>query len=129
VANEVVIPILPCSAIKDTLEFYRALGFEVTFEQSQPNTYACVKYDDIRLDFFVKKNWNPAFCYISVTDVDALHKAFATGIKNTYGEMLSKGTPRITSVNNLSSDRRFNGFILGNLFLQKLKKAKKRILV
>jgi hypothetical protein len=107
-SDEKVIPILPCTSIKETLEFYRALGFEVTYEQSQPNTYACVKYKDIRLDFFVKKNWNPAFCYIRVTDVDALHKAFVSGVKNIYGKMLSKGTPRITSVNNLSSDRRFN---------------------
>lgn len=107
-SDEKIIPILPCTSIKDTLEFYRALGFEVTYEQSQPNTYACVKYHDIRLDFFVKKNWNPAFVYISVTDVDKLHKAFVSGIKQTYGKMLSKGTPRITSVNNLSSDRRFN---------------------
>jgi ABC-type amino acid transport substrate-binding protein len=107
-ANEVVIPILPCSAIKETLEFYRALGFEVTSEQKQPYTYAAIKYDDIHLQFFVKKNWNPAFVYISVKDVDALHKTFVTGIKQTYGKMLSKGTPRITSVNNLSQDRRFN---------------------
>jgi hypothetical protein len=107
-SGEKVIPILPCSSVNETLEFYRALGFEVTFEQSQPNTYACVKYNDIRLDFFVKKNWNPAFCYISVIDVDALHQTFVAGIKKIYGKMLSKGTPRITSVNNLSSDRRFN---------------------
>lgn len=107
-ANEVVIPMLHCPSIKDTLEFYRALGFEVTFEQSQPNTYASVKYNDIRLDFFVKRNWNPAFCYIKVSDVDGLHRAFVDGIKETYGKRLSKGTPRITSVNTLSGDRRFN---------------------
>jgi hypothetical protein len=106
--NEVVIPLLPCSAIKDTLEFYRALGFEVTSEQKQPYTYASIKYNDINLQFFVKKNWNPAFVYISVTDVDTLHQTFVANIKQTYGKMLSKGTPRITTVNNLSSDRRFN---------------------
>ncbi len=72
-ANEVVIPMLPCSSIQDTLDFYRALGFEVTFEQSQPNTYAGVKHNDIQLHFFVKRDWNPAFCYIKVSDVDGLH--------------------------------------------------------
>lgn len=107
-SGEKVIPILPCSSIKETLEFYRALGFEVTSEQKQPYTYASIKYNDINLQFFVKKNWNPAFVYISVKDVDTLHQAFVTGIKQTYGKMLSKGTPRITSVNNLSQDRRFN---------------------
>jgi hypothetical protein len=108
VSGEKVIPILPCSSIQETLQFYRALGFEITSEQKQPYTYATVKYNDIDLQFFVKKNWNPAFVYISVKDVDALHKAFVSGIKQTYGKMLSKGTPRITSVNNLSQDRRFN---------------------
>lgn len=107
-SGEKVVPILPCASIKETLEFYRALGFEVTYEQSRPNPCAGVRYNDVRLDFFVKKNWNPAFVYISVPDVDAVHEAFVRGTKQAYGRRLAKGTPRITSVNTLSSDRRFN---------------------
>lgn len=107
-SGEKVIPLLPCSSIKETLEFYRALGFEITSEQKQPYTYGIVKYNDIDLQFFVKKNWNPAFVYISVKNVDERYKIFASGLKQTYGKVLSKGTPRITTVNNLSSDRRFN---------------------
>jgi hypothetical protein len=32
-SQEVTIPMLPCSAIKETLEFYVVLGFHVTCEQ------------------------------------------------------------------------------------------------
>ena len=38
-AKEITIPILPCRSINEMLEFYRALGFEVIYQQSKPNTY------------------------------------------------------------------------------------------
>lgn len=50
-ANEMMIPALPCVSIKDTLAFYVAMGFEITYEQARPNTYACVKHDNIELHF------------------------------------------------------------------------------
>jgi hypothetical protein len=46
-ANEIMIPILPCRSINETLEFYVALGSEVTYQQTRPNSYACVRRDDI----------------------------------------------------------------------------------
>jgi catechol 2,3-dioxygenase-like lactoylglutathione lyase family enzyme len=105
---EKVIPMLPCSSINETLEFYQALGFEVTYQQAKPNMFASVKYKFIELQFFVKKNWSPSFCYISVTNVDEVYQAFAAGVKTKYGKILSKGNSRITKVNNLKEDRRFN---------------------
>jgi hypothetical protein len=39
---ERTIPILPCRSIDENLDFYRALGFEVTFQQTRPNPYAVV---------------------------------------------------------------------------------------
>jgi len=49
-ANETMIPILPCGSINETLEFYVAMGFEITYQQARPNTYACVKLDNIDLE-------------------------------------------------------------------------------
>ncbi len=40
-ANETTIPMLPCRSIDEMLTFYVALGFEVTYHQTRPNTYAC----------------------------------------------------------------------------------------
>ena len=40
--NEITIPILPCRSTNEVLEFYRALGFEVTYQQAKPNHYAVV---------------------------------------------------------------------------------------
>jgi hypothetical protein len=39
---------------------------------------------------------------------DGLHGAFVDRIKEAYGKRLSRRMPRITSVNTLSGDRRFN---------------------
>src|SRR5688572_5749703 len=39
----ITIPILPCRGIDETLEFYVAVGFEVTYKQGKPNSYACVR--------------------------------------------------------------------------------------
>ena len=49
--DEITIPLLPCRAIKEMLEFYRALGFEVTYQQSKPNTYAVVRRGGIELQY------------------------------------------------------------------------------
>ena len=56
-ANEITIPALPCGSINETLKFYVALGFEITYQQSRPNTYGCVKYEDIDLHFFTMKGY------------------------------------------------------------------------
>ncbi len=35
--SEQTIPILPCGTLQPVLDFYTALGFEVTFRQRSPN--------------------------------------------------------------------------------------------
>jgi hypothetical protein len=118
---ERVIPILPCLNIRDTLDFYTALGFTVTCEQTKPNMYACVQYSGIQLHFYVNKTLNPqvpqGYCYISVPDVDALYNAFQAGIRARYGKLLKRGIPRVTSVNTLTTDRRFSVIDLGGNYL------------
>ena len=50
--NEICIPLLPCHSIDETLTFYRALDFEVTYQQAKPNLYAVVQRGGIELHFF-----------------------------------------------------------------------------
>jgi hypothetical protein len=70
--SEITIPILPCHSINEMLEFYRVLGFEVTYQQSKPNTYAVVCRGDIELHFFSMRGYEPAnsysTCYVRVPD-------------------------------------------------------------
>lgn len=113
-ANEITIPILPCAAIDETLQFYVALGFEITYQQQRPNIYGCVKREAIELHFFTLKGFDPAnsysTCVVLVEDVDDLHAAFITNLRQHYRKIPVVGIPRITKPNNKNAagDRRFN---------------------
>lgn len=97
--TETTTPILPCRSIPETLAFYRALGFDVTFEQTRPNPYAVVQRGDIGLHFFGMSRYDPAAsystCLINTDDVDGLHRAFRSGLKTAYGRVPTRGLPRI----------------------------------
>ncbi|KZE44731.1 hypothetical protein AV540_23030 [Brevibacillus parabrevis] len=78
--ESVTIPIFPCRSIDEQVEFYQALGFELTYRQAKPNLYACVRHRIVELHFFVWKQLDPSnsysMCYVNVRDVDAVHKEF-----------------------------------------------------
>ncbi|MFM9662723.1 VOC family protein, partial [Streptomyces scabiei] len=87
--GEKTIPILPCQHLQPLLDFYEALGFEVTFRQISPNPYAVVVRDGIELQFFGLKRYEPArslsTCYVRTDDVDGLYAAFRAGLRAAYG--------------------------------------------
>jgi len=113
-ANEITIPALPSISINDTLAFYVALGFEITYQQARPNTYACVKRDDIELHFFAMKGIEPAnsysTCLVIIESADTLYQVFKDGLKQHFGKIPVAGIPRITrpNNNNAAGDYRFN---------------------
>lgn len=103
---EKTIPILPCRTIQPVLDFYTALGFEVTFQQTSPNPYAVVERGDIELQFFGLKQHEPtesySTCYVLTDDVDGLHESFRTGLKAAYGKIPTRGLPRIGVLKDMS---------------------------
>lgn len=109
--QEMMIPCLPCRSIDDTLTFYKALGFEVTYHQERPNNYAVVQRGGISLHFFALK-LEPAdsysTCIVVVPDVDALYQAFAEGLRKEYGKLPIAGIPRVTRLRDKSGGRGFN---------------------
>jgi hypothetical protein len=113
-ANETMIPILPCRSIKDTLAFYVAMGFEITYQQERPNTYACVKWGAIDLHFFTLKDYDPAqsysSCLIVADDLDNIYQQVVASLRQHYGKLPVAGIQRITKPNNNNAacDRRFN---------------------
>ncbi|MFD8644296.1 VOC family protein [Streptomyces zaomyceticus] len=103
---EKTIPILPCPTLQPVLDFYTALGFEVTFRQKSPNPFAVVQRGGIELQFFGLKQYDPASsistCYVVTDDVDGLYEAFRTGLKATYGRIPTRGLPRIGALKDMS---------------------------
>jgi hypothetical protein len=111
-ANEVVVPILPCRSLKTILEFYKALGFHIKYEQHAPYVYGSVGLEKIQLDFIGSKNLlenqeSSHICLIVIEDATDLQKRFSAGAKAVFGKQLRKGIPRVGSVNTVSKDQRF----------------------
>ncbi|GAA2448117.1 bleomycin resistance protein [Streptomyces lavendulocolor] len=108
--SEKTIPILPCRTLQPVLDFYTALGFEVTFQQKSPNPYAVVERGGLQLQFFGMKQYEPtasySTCYVLTDDVDGLHEAFRAGLKAAYGKVPTRGLPRIGAVSDTSHGMR-----------------------
>lgn len=97
---ETSIPLFPCASLNETLAFYQALGFEVTFQQQDPYPYGAVRLGGFNLHFsrltmYGAKN---AFgtCLVFVPQVGPYHQAFAGSLRLKYGRVPTTGLPRIT---------------------------------
>jgi catechol 2,3-dioxygenase-like lactoylglutathione lyase family enzyme len=98
-ANEITIPILPCTSLDESVPFYEALGFVCTYRQNRPNPYAVVSRDDIHIHLFALEGFDPQQSYgsviVVVPDPDRLYEDFAAGLRVFYGKLPSAGIPRI----------------------------------
>ncbi|UJW34953.1 VOC family protein [Saccharothrix sp. AJ9571] len=107
---EKTIPLLPCVSIAETLDFYRPLGFEVTYQQKAPIVYAAIAFDDVELHFFVLKGLVPqdnfSTCYVLTDRVDVLYERFTGGLRAALGKVPSRGMPRVNPLKNLRSGAR-----------------------
>lgn len=94
------IPILPCISVDDTLTFYRALGFEVTYQQTRPYVYAATRRGDVNLHFVgiakLTPEQNYSSCLVIVPELDQLYASFRDSWKRAYGKLPLKGWPRIS---------------------------------
>ncbi|MEV0191072.1 glyoxalase [Kitasatospora purpeofusca] len=101
-ANETTVPVLPCVSVDETLEFYQALGFEVTYKQTRPYVYLALEWSGFALHFGTPpKNIDPSHedgggCLVLVDEVAPYHAEFTRALRAAYGRTLSKGRPRIT---------------------------------
>ncbi len=107
--SEITIPLLPSHSIAQTIPFYQALGFQVTYQQQRPNVYAVVKLRGIELHFFVLKALQPlsnystcySTCYVLVEEIDALYESFKSGIHTLLGKLPVQGVPRVNPLKNI----------------------------
>lgn len=95
------VPLLPCAAPEATVEFYGALGFEITHQQTKPYLYLAMTLDSVELHF---KDAAPDLdvgheltggCLVYVDDVDAYHADFSDRLRQRYGRVPVRGLPRI----------------------------------
>ncbi|EOO20277.1 hypothetical protein [Bacillus cereus] len=107
------IPIFDCLyEIDEHLEFYTALGFDITYYQKAPYRFASVKNEFTELSFFGDKNFDieqkHGGCYIVVSNIDDVYNILKTNLKKYYGKIPMKGVPRISRLNTTVEDRRCN---------------------
>src|SRR5215469_16581678 len=89
-SHNIAIPILPSRSLSDTLAFFRRLGFEGKIHSH--GDYAILTRGTVELHFFTHRELDPADssagCYIRVSDVESIHRAFASA------KLPSRGIPR-----------------------------------
>jgi len=112
VANELTIPLLPCKDIDEIASFYEMLGFSITYRQTRPNPYVCLRLEDINLHFYGMDVHVPeqshSTCVVIVEDTGPLYEDFAAGMRAVHGKVLISGIPRMTRPR-LRNDR-YTGF-------------------
>ncbi|MGI5520359.1 glyoxalase [Micromonospora sp. CA-259024] len=100
--NETTVPLLHCAAPEETVAFWRALGFEVAYEQLKPYVYLVFTWSGFQLHYGpAPKDLDPAKetsggCLVMVDAVAAYHAAFTEAMRRAYGKVLVKGLPRVT---------------------------------
>lgn len=95
--GDLAIPTLPCRSIRETVAFYRALGFEGGAHDFNGD-YAILRRGSIELHFFTHKGLVPtessAGCYIRVADVETIYRACASA------QLPRVGIPRMDALAN-----------------------------
>ena len=100
--NETTVPLLHCVAPDETVAFWRALGFAVTYEQTKPYLYLAFQWRAINLHYGRAASTvdpsveNTGGCLVMVDTVAPYHAAFTEAMRRAYGKVLAKGLPRIT---------------------------------
>lgn len=92
--SDTAIPILPSRSVNDTLTFFRRLGFEGKIHGY--GDYAILARETVELHFFTHPELRPAessaMCYIRVSDVESLYRAFV------LAELPQRGIPRLDAL-------------------------------
>src|SRR5262245_19344759 len=116
VANERMVPILPCASIDVMREFWVLLGFEVTYRQVKPNPYLAVRREDLELHYFGMDGFRPedsyGTCLVLVDDTEPLFEALAAGLRSRFGNLPFTGFPRITRPRRRKNAGNLTGFSL-----------------
>ncbi|MEZ6062994.1 MAG: hypothetical protein R3C19_21825 [Planctomycetaceae bacterium] len=93
------IPILPCQSMPENLAFWQSLDYEVTYQQKAPYAYGVVHSNDIDFHFIgvdIEPVHNFSSCLVLVSELETLHRTYATKIKSFKEKSPYQGVPRIS---------------------------------
>ncbi|MCU1643930.1 MAG: glyoxalase [Nocardia sp.] len=95
------VPMLWGGNLPETLDFYRTLGYTVTYEQTRPYTYGAVHRSGFDLHFGPTPKDLDAQqanigCLVLVDEVEPWHTEFTAALRTRYGKIPARGIPRIT---------------------------------
>ncbi|MGW4531901.1 glyoxalase [Nocardia sp. NPDC004340] len=97
----VSVPMLWGGELPETLDFYRTLGYTVTYEMTRPYTYGIVERDGFQLHFGptpkdLSAEGAHVGCLVLVDEVEPWHAEFKAALRARYGKVPARGAPRIT---------------------------------
>lgn len=110
---EKTIPMLPAKDFKETLQFYKNLGFVNDYEnKKRSGGYAVLRYEAFVFHLFTYKRLEVPtpvnMISVQVKSCDALYEAFQQQFfANTDSKLKRTGLPKISLPRDLNSDRRF----------------------
>lgn len=94
------VPLLPSGSMDETLAFWEALGFEITYRQRSPNAYASTQNGTYQIHFYGLPSLEPddnfSMCIVNVPEVESLHRLFSERMRRLLGKVPSRGFPRIS---------------------------------
>ncbi|WP_330230083.1 glyoxalase [Nocardia sp. NBC_00508] len=99
--SDTAVPQLWTGDLAGTLDFYKTLGYTVTYEQTRPYVYGAVEDHGCALHFTPTPMdtdipTERTGCLVMVDDAASRHQAFTTALRARYGKVPAKGLPRIT---------------------------------
>jgi hypothetical protein len=107
IVHQYAIPLLPCTSINETENFYKALGAVITYKQKVPNNYIALTLKQLEIHFFAMKQLAPSSnfssCYLVVQDIDPFYESCRAALKELFGKIPLKGFPRINPLKDISS--------------------------
>ncbi len=97
---------LMAPSIQPVADFYTALGFEITFQQTAPYQFLSVRRGGIELNFYGDTKFDPTTsthgCLVGTDDVDQLYTLFTAGLQDAFGSVPVRGVPRIGALKDMS---------------------------
>ncbi|WP_227979247.1 glyoxalase [Nocardia spumae] len=96
------VPVLWSGDLPVTVDFYRALGYTVTYEQTRPYAYGVVERDGCQVHFGPMPEAAGSAeaarvgCLVMIDDAGRWHAEFSAGLRERFGRIPGRGTPRIT---------------------------------
>ncbi|MEU0539088.1 VOC family protein [Nocardia sp. NPDC005978] len=103
---EKTVPGLKARDVGPVAEFYTALGFEITFQQTAPYQFLSVRRGGIELNFHGHRDFEPENsehgCVVHTDRVDHLYAAFSAALEARFGTVPVAGVPRVGALKDMT---------------------------